>query len=121
VAIVALLLLCLAINPQNSRAADKKFTRLSAKDIRLRVIGKVITDDIHWSDYFRRDGTLLSEGMGRTTMSKWQIRNDELCVIKDARDDGTCYEVWVSGDAISLHLDGIETTFQGYLRKYEGS
>jgi hypothetical protein len=118
--VIALPFLLFAMSLQSGGAGEKNFTRLGAKDIRLRVIGKVITDDIHWSDYFRRDGTLLSEGMGRKTASKWQIRNDELCVIKDARDDGTCYEVWLSDDEISLRLDGIETPFQGYLRKYEG-
>ena len=34
------------------------FHRLSAREIRAQIIGNVITDDAHWSQYFHPDRTL---------------------------------------------------------------
>jgi hypothetical protein len=39
-----------------AQAADL-FHCLSAREIRAQIIGNVITDDTHWSQHFRPDGT----------------------------------------------------------------
>jgi hypothetical protein len=99
--------------------SDHAFLRLTGKDIRLTVIGKVVTDGAHWSDYFEKNGTLLSWSMGRRSAGKWEIHGDALCITEEASVNPTCYEAWIAGDEISLRIDGVETTFTGYLRKYE--
>lgn len=100
-------------------AEERKFTRLDERDIRSKVIGKVITDDAHWSDYFAADSSLVSWSLGRKSLGRWQIRNSELCITEE--DGGsTCYQVWMAGEEISLRLEGVEPTFTGYLRKHEG-
>lgn len=40
--------------------AKGAFKRLSAAEIKKGLVGKVVTDDAHWSDNFKADGTLES-------------------------------------------------------------
>ena len=120
VAILVLAVPVIAACSTHAVAEEKKSQRLAGKDIRLRVIGKVVTDDVHWSDYFGKDGILVSWSIGRKSTGKWEINGDELCITEGPGESPTCYQVWATGDEISLRLDGIETTFTGYLRKYEG-
>src|SRR5437667_12298727 len=114
VAILVLSVLAIAVCSTHALADEKKLTRLTGKDIRLRVIGKVVTDDAHWSDYFAKDGVLVSWSIGRRSTGKWEVHGDELCITEGAGESPTCYQVWMAGDAISLRLDGVETTFTGY-------
>jgi hypothetical protein len=50
--------------PFGAPAAEEKFKRLNGHEIRSRIIGKEFTDRAHWSDYFRKDGALISMDMG---------------------------------------------------------
>jgi hypothetical protein len=56
------------------------FKLLGEKDIRARVIGKDMTDSSHWVSYFRSDGALLSNEMGRKWTGTWKIQNNKLCM-----------------------------------------
>ncbi len=114
--LVVLPLFIAASGSTQALADDVQFIRLSGQDIRAKVIGKVVTDGAHWSDYFDRDGALVSWSQGRKSTGKWEIRGGELCIAEAAGADATCYQVWVSGEEISLRLDGVESTFTGYLR-----
>ena len=60
--------------------AQEMFKLLGEKDIRARVIGKDMTDNTHWANYFRPDGVLLSEEMGRKWTGTWEIRKNKLCM-----------------------------------------
>jgi hypothetical protein len=108
----------LAASLDRGEAEERKFMRLTGKPIETKMSGKVLTDEVHWRDYFRKDGALLSNSMGRKTAGKWQVRGNELCLTEEGID--TCYQVWVAGDEVSLRLEGIETTYDGFVRKYEG-
>ena len=44
--------------------AEENFELLKAKQIRARVVGKDISNDVHWSEYYRKDGALISMDMG---------------------------------------------------------
>lgn len=79
VAVLILPVLALAACPHRVLAEGKKFLRLTGKDIRLKVIGKVVTDGAHWSDYFEKDGSLVSWSMGRRSSGIWEIHGDALC------------------------------------------
>jgi hypothetical protein len=116
IATVALLLLVAAVGPTRGLADETQFSRLTDKDIRAKVIGRVVTDGAHWSDFFDKSGALISWSQGRKSTGKWQIRGAELCIAEGADMDATCYQVWVAGDEISLRLDGVESNFVGYLR-----
>src|SRR4029077_19008226 len=105
-----------AVGATRAPADGTPFTRLTGKDIRARVIGKIATDGAHWSDRFDRDGALISWSQGRKSTGKWEIRGEALCITEEADAGPSCYEVWVAVEAISLRLDGVETNFTGYLR-----
>lgn len=41
-----------------------EFQRLGDADIRARIPGRDITDDFHWTEYYRANGVLDIDGMG---------------------------------------------------------
>jgi hypothetical protein len=116
IAILSLSLLVVASGSMPVPAEEAPFMRILGKDIRMRVIGKTVTDGAHWSDTFERGGVLISWSQGRKSTGRWEIRGDELCIAEEAGADATCYQVWVARDEISLRLGGVESTFTGYLR-----
>jgi len=83
-------------------SADEPFRLLSAKEIRLKVIGRDLTDGVHWSWYYRVDGTLMSVEMGKRREGSWKIEDSKLCSTNGRNRQMECYEVWASDKNISL-------------------
>jgi hypothetical protein len=54
--------------------------------------------------------------MGRKKDSKWWIEKDELCIDR-GKDDGGCYEVWLSGKNVELRRAGLPAESEGILQK----
>jgi len=98
--------------------AEENFGLLKAKQIRARVGGKDISDGVHWSEYYRKDGALISMDMGTQRTGIWKIQGDKLCKSKAKTNPPTCYEVWMSGDNISLRLNKGDTHFIGVVEKH---
>jgi len=96
--------------------AAEKFQKLSGAQIRARLAGMEITDETHWADVFAADGTLTSYSMGRKSSGKWRVQKDELCVDR-GKDDGGCYQVWISGKKVELRREGSTLPFEGILQK----
>jgi hypothetical protein len=90
--------------------AEENFEPLKAKQIRARVVGKDISDGVHWSEYYRKDGALISVDMGTQRTGIWKIQGDKLCKSKEKTKPLICHEVWMSGDNISLRLNKGTTT-----------
>jgi hypothetical protein len=64
--------------------------RLSAREIRAKIIGKVITDDTHWSHHFRPNGTVDSIVLPQLRQGTWKITGDTLCLtLKTRREPST--------------------------------
>ena len=78
--ILALTILLPATNCGSIAHAQEMFKLLGEKEIRARVVGKDITDSSHWVSYFRPDGVLLSDEMGRKWTGTWKIQNNKLCM-----------------------------------------
>ena len=116
IAMLILPLLVAAAGSTPAPADETPFTRLTGRGIHARVIGKIVTDGAHWSDRFDPDGALISWSQGRKSTGTWEIRGEALCIKEEGDAGPTCYEVWVAGNAISLRLGGVETTFAGYLQ-----
>src|SRR5262249_38662017 len=108
--------LTMAINAPAS--TEENFKQLNANQIRARVIGKDITDGVHWSEYYRKDGALVSVDMGTQRTGTWKIQGDKLCKTDGKNKQLTCYEVWMSGDNISLRLQKENTPFVGFVEKH---
>jgi hypothetical protein len=109
-----LLLSCLL--PLCAFAADE-FKQLSAAEIRSRVVGRVVTDEAHWSDHFRADGTIGSIDLGETVPARWRLQGNELCTTRRYKtgSETGCVEVWMSGDKVEYRRDGVTVTW-GVLR-----
>ena len=97
-----LIVVVVAIASAVSASADEPFRLLSAKEIRLKVTGRDLTDGVQWSWYYRADGTLVSVEMGKQRSGSWKIEDNKLCSPSGKNRQMECYEVWASGKNISL-------------------
>jgi len=96
--------------------AAEKFQKLSGAQIRARLAGMEITDETHWADVFATNGILTSYSMGRKSSGKWRVQKDELCINR-GKDDGGCYQVWLSGKKVELRREGSTLPLEGVLQK----
>jgi len=99
--------------PANQSVAAEQFRKLSGKQIKSHIIGKQITDDVHWSETYRKGGTIMSVDMGTDSHGSWTIKQDKLCVEKSAVKE--CYEIWLKGDEVQMRTDGSEN-LTGFVR-----
>jgi hypothetical protein len=111
------LALSLVLTGVGAQAADP-FHRLSAQAIRATIIGNVFTDDTHWSQHFRSDGTLQSIALARLRQGTWHIEGDTLCRTLTRRGKTTtaCSEVWMWQDRVEYREQGV-TVLEGFVRK----
>jgi hypothetical protein len=97
--------------------ASEAFKRLTASEIQARIIGRVVTDESHWSDRFESNGTLNAMELGWRKLGSWKFQGNEMCVTRKARKPvEECFEIWQSQDQIEYRRDGITLTW-GVLRK----
>lgn len=107
---------CCALQLSGLAHAADQFKRLNAAEIHARIVGKVITDESHWSDRFEPNGTLRAVDLGVVKPGTWKLQGDEICVVRKARKPVTeCFEIWVFKDEVEYRRDGITLT-SGVLR-----
>ncbi len=116
----ALLAAVLAALSLSAAAAQETSERLSGEQIRSRVIGRDITDEIHWWRYLRADGALVSIDLGREQVGRWRVEDDLLCMSEESAAETECFQVWVRDDKVTLRLDDGRTELVGFIRKHEG-
>ena len=88
-------------------AAEEKLQKLSAGQIRTKIAGMELTDEVHWRELYERGGTVTSDSMGRKRTGKWRVEKDQLCVEFDKEPPAKCYEVWMSGKKVELRGEGL--------------
>ena len=96
-------------------AAAEKFQKLSGSQIRAKLAGMEITDEVHWADVYGADGTLTTFSMGKKTIGKWSVKHDELCHDRGTEFHG-CYQVWISGKRVELRREGSGLPLEGVLQ-----
>jgi hypothetical protein len=96
--------------------AAEQFHKLSGGQIHSTFTGMEMTDETHWGDVFGPNGTLTTYAMGRKSTGSWHVKKDELCVER-SKDDGGCYQVWLSGKKVELRREGSTLPMEGVLRK----
>ncbi|MCC8938132.1 hypothetical protein H8A99_17030 [Bradyrhizobium sp. Arg68] len=89
--------------------------KLSGAQIRARLAGMQLTDEVHYRLVYERDGTLRSFSMGTKKVGTWSIDNDQLCLRLGDKDDG-CYAVTLSGERIELVPSGLGPAFDGIVQ-----
>jgi hypothetical protein len=110
---------CALLAVSNSGAAEA-FKLLSGSQIRARVAGMELTDEVHWREVYLRDGRFVSRSMGRARAGKWRVEGDELCVELEDRSESGCYQVWLAGAKVELRPVGPGLVVQGVLQKPAG-
>ena len=88
-------------------AAEEKLQKLSAGQIRAKIAGMELTDEVHWRELYERGGTVTSDSMGRKRTGKWRVEKDQLCVEFDKEPPAKCYEAWMSGKKVELRGEGL--------------
>ena len=88
--------------PAGHAGAEEQFRLLDAKQIQPRLIGRDLTDGVHWTWFYRPDGALISVEMGKRREGGWKIEGNKLCSTDGRNRQLDCYEVWASGKKISL-------------------
>jgi hypothetical protein len=104
-----------SISVEVSALAADNFQKLSGAQIRAKVTGMQLTDEVHWRYVYDRDGRLRSYSMGTKKIGKWAIEKDELCLYLRESDDG-CYEVSLSGERIEMKPSGAGLSLEGVLQ-----
>ena len=119
---VLTLTVCLsALVSESAASAQENFRLLGEKEIHGRVIGKDMTDSSHWSMYFRSDGALLKDEMGRKWTGVWKIQNNRLCMSLPGVKLLDCNEVWMSGTKIRLRANKDQETFDAVVEKHRAN
>jgi hypothetical protein len=89
----------------SSAAAEEKFHKLNGAQIRAKLVGMEVTDNVHWRDLYERNGSVISSSMGRKRTGRWRVEKDQLCV-EFEREMPSCYEVLVSRKRAKLQREG---------------
>jgi hypothetical protein len=100
--------------------AEEKLQKLSAGQIRSKIVGMELTDEVHWRELYGRGGTVTSDSMGRKRTGKWTVEKDQLCIEFDKDPPVKCYEVWMSGKKVELRREGL-MPLQGVIEQPSGS
>ena len=90
-----------------SAGAEEKFQKLTAEQIRAKLAGMELTDNVHWRDLYQPNGTVMSTSMGRNRAGKWGVENDQLCIEFEKEPVPKCYDVWLSGKQVELRHEGL--------------
>jgi hypothetical protein len=99
----------------SSSAADA-YRKLTDGEIKTRLAGMEISDEVHWTEQYMRDGTLRAIRMGMARTGRWYVRNGLLC-LDDGKGDPECKEVWMAGAKIQFRIHGTDIPFEAVLRK----
>jgi hypothetical protein len=100
-------------------AAEEKFQKLTAGQIRAKLAGMELTDNVHWRDLYQRNGTVMSTSMGHKRTGKWRVEKDQLCIEFEKEPIPTCYDVWLAGKQVELRREGL-LPLQGILELSSG-
>lgn len=103
----ALIALLGAVAFESGAAAEPALQKLTGAQIRAKIAGMELSDEVHWRELYDRSGSLTSSSMGRKRTGKWRVEKDQLCVEFDKEPPAKCYEVWSSGKKVELRREGI--------------
>ena len=102
-------------------AAEDKFQKLTGTQIRAKLAGMKITDQVHWFDIYQPNGTIASIEMGNKRTGTWRVQNDLLCTDHGKDAESVCQEVWLSGTKIEMRRPGSTLPLlEGVLEKPSG-
>jgi hypothetical protein len=78
-------------------AAGEAFRHLTASEILARLVGKEVTDEVHWAYRFEPGGRLHVVSLGRVSTARWRLGGDGLCL-----EAPPCVQVWMAGNRVEF-------------------
>lgn len=100
----------LALTP-TATTAGETFRRLTGSEIRARLLGKEVTDAVHWAYRFEPGGRLHVVSLGRAHNARWRLSRDELCL-----EAAPCVQVWMAGNRVEFRRDDGSLPDEGVLQ-----
>jgi hypothetical protein len=94
--------------------ADQGYRKLTGPQIRKAFAGKLFSDEAHFANRYKADGTIDGTSMGKKTAETWKIVKDDLCLTNSFGE--LCYAVWIKGKEVQLVYGGSDTTIYGTLQ-----
>ena len=91
--IAALAALSMALG---AKAHADDYRRLSGAEIKRLIAGKVVTDEVHYTDHFRANGVYEGVFMNKRSTGTWTVKGTELCITRGSEPE-SCDEIWRSG------------------------
>lgn len=91
---------------RRDRDSADDFRRLSNSQIKRLITGKIVTDDVHYTDYFKADRSYEGVFMNKRTTGTWVVRDGQLCITRGS-EPPACDEVWQSGDKLQRRKPGL--------------
>ena len=80
--------------------------KLSSAEIKGLITGKAVTDEVHYTDYFRSGGIYEGAFMDKRTTGSWKVKDGQLCVTRGSGPE-TCDEFWRVGDKLQRRKSGL--------------
>ena len=102
-----------------SATAEEQLQKLTGGQIRAKLAGMELTDNVHWRDLYQRNGTVMSTSMGRKRTGNWRVEQNQLCIEFEKEPIPKCYDVWLSGRQVELRREGL-LPLQGTLEPSSG-
>lgn len=119
--VAALITISITVLSASAVHAEDNFKMLGSKEIQARVVGKDITDASHWSMYLRPDGALIGTESATRWTGTWKIERSKLCMSNPNSRLLDCYDVWMSGEKISLRLNKDDGNFVAVIEKHKNN
>jgi hypothetical protein len=110
--LIAAVLACasaLAASPQ-----AEGFKKLSGSQIRAAFAEKMFSDDTHFSNRYKADGTIEGISMGKKISNKWNVVKDTLCITDKFGE--LCYFVWIKGKEAKLVHESSDLVLEGSIK-----
>jgi len=94
--------------------AGQGFRKLTGSQIRSAFVGKLFSDDTHFSNRFKADGTIEGVSMGKKVANKWKVDKNTLCIKESMHE--LCYAVWIKGRDVQLVYEGTDVILSGSIK-----
>ena len=94
--------------------AGQGFRKLTGSQIRNAFVDRLFSDDTHFSDRFKADGTIEGVSMRKKVANKWKVDKDRLCIKESMHE--LCYVVWIKGRNVQLVYEDTDVILSGSIR-----
>jgi hypothetical protein len=89
-----------------AKAHADDYRKLSGAEIKRLIAGKVVTDEVHYTDHFRAKGVYEGIFMNKRSTGTWAVKGTELCITRISEAE-SCDEIWRSAAKFQRRKSGL--------------